>query len=185
MPRTPPVRDPAVLKAVTHPLRLRLYELLSVLGPATVGTLAERCEAAPGQVSFHLRTLARHGFVEPAPDRGSDGRQSWWRVVPGGIRFRVSDLPPRAADVAIDHLLRGHVERIAEFRADPDRYGPAWRDAEIGTDARLRMSPAELAEFEREIGAVIRRWVERTLPGDPDDGREYVYFLAHAFPYQP
>jgi DNA-binding transcriptional ArsR family regulator len=183
--RTQRIRDPAVLKAVTHPLRLRLYELLSVLGPATVGTLAGRCDAAPGQVSFHLRTLARHGFVEPAPDCSSDGRQSWWRAVAGGVSFRVSDLPARAADAAIDQLLRDHFERIAEYRADPDRYGPAWRNAELGTDARLRMSPAELAEFEREIGAVVRRWVERTLPGDPDDGREYVYFLAHAFPYQP
>jgi DNA-binding transcriptional ArsR family regulator len=183
--RTQPIRDPAVLKAVTHPLRLRLYELLSVLGPATVGALAERCQAAPGQISFHLRALARHGFVEPAPDCGNDRRQSWWRVVPGGVKFRTSDLPSRAADIVIDQLLRDHVEHITDFRADPDRYGPAWRDAEIGTDARLRMSPAELAEFEREIGAVVRRWAERTLPGDPADGREYVYFLAHAFPYQP
>jgi predicted ArsR family transcriptional regulator len=185
MARTEPIRDPAVLKAVTHPLRLRLYELLSVLGPSTVGTLAERCDAAPGQVSFHLRTLARHGFVEPASDHGGDGRQSWWRVVAGGIKFRLSDLPHSAAEAAIDHLLRGHFERVAEYRADRDRYGLAWRDAELGTDARLRMSPEELAEFEQEIGVVVQRWVERTLPGDPADGREYVYFFAHAFPYQP
>ena len=185
MESTEPIRDPAVLKAVTHPLRLRLYELLSVLGPVTVGALSERCNAAPGRVSFHLGILARCGFVEPAPDRGSDGRQSWWRAVPGGLKFRVSDLPPWATEAAIDHLLRAHFERIAEYRIDPDRYGPGWRDAEVGTDARMRMSPAELAEFEQEIGAVVQRWVERTLPGDPDDGRQYVYFFAHAFPYEP
>ncbi|HEY1104565.1 MAG TPA: helix-turn-helix domain-containing protein, partial [Agromyces sp.] len=48
-----------VLKAFTHPLRNRLYDLLAIDGPATVSMLAEKAGVAIGSVSHHLGILAR------------------------------------------------------------------------------------------------------------------------------
>lgn len=55
-----------VLKAVAHPLRLRIVAIL-VEGDANVSQLAERLEAAQPIVSQQLRILRGHGLV--AADR--------------------------------------------------------------------------------------------------------------------
>jgi DNA-binding transcriptional ArsR family regulator len=55
-----------VLKAVAHPLRLRIIAIL-VLEEANVSQLAERLEAAQPIVSQQLRILRGHGLV--AADR--------------------------------------------------------------------------------------------------------------------
>jgi DNA-binding transcriptional ArsR family regulator len=55
-----------VLKAVAHPLRLRIVAIL-VEGDANVSQLAERLDAAQPIVSQQLRILRGHGLV--AADR--------------------------------------------------------------------------------------------------------------------
>src|SRR5688500_9678439 len=71
--------DASSLKALAHPLRLRLLGLLRVEGPATATQLAERVGESSGSTSYHLRQLARHGFVEDDPQRGN-ARERWWRA---------------------------------------------------------------------------------------------------------
>ncbi|MEA5055092.1 MAG: helix-turn-helix domain-containing protein [Propionicimonas sp.] len=67
------------LKAFAHPLRMALYTALTEDGPATATQLAERLGESTGQTSYHLRQLARHGFVEDDPGH-SGGRERWWRT---------------------------------------------------------------------------------------------------------
>lgn len=62
-------RVAAVLKAVAHPLRLRLVALLCQ-GDETVGALAERLGADPEIVSQQLRVLRDHGLVAAAREAG-------------------------------------------------------------------------------------------------------------------
>src|ERR1700754_4829053 len=66
----PPTGDALAeaLIALHHPARRRLYEVLSLEGPASVGQLAQRTGLAPGSVSHHLKPLHRAGFVVPAPE---------------------------------------------------------------------------------------------------------------------
>ena len=75
--RTPIASDPVraahlaeVLKAVAHPLRLRLIALL-VEGDARVGAMAERLGAPQAIVSQQLRILRNSGLV--ASDREGGG----------------------------------------------------------------------------------------------------------------
>src|SRR5262245_14833912 len=76
-----PIRraDPVAMRALAHQTRLSLLDLLAVEGSAT----ATRCAAVLGEsaasCSFHLRQLAKYGFVEEAP--GGTGRQRPWRLV--------------------------------------------------------------------------------------------------------
>ncbi|MBK9519442.1 MAG: winged helix-turn-helix transcriptional regulator [Anaeromyxobacter sp.] len=75
--RPPIATDPSravhlaeVLKAVAHPLRLRIIALL-VEGDERVGAMAERLGASQAIVSQQLRILRGHGLV--AADREGGG----------------------------------------------------------------------------------------------------------------
>lgn len=74
------VDDPRALKAVAHPLRVRLLGELRTNGPATATELAGRLGESSGATSYHLRQLARYGFVEADPDR-RDRRERRWRAI--------------------------------------------------------------------------------------------------------
>ena len=82
------------IKAFAHPLRMQLYRLLSDQGQATASVLARETGESTGQTSYHLRQLAKFGFVEEVPGEGT-ARERWWRAV-GFSYDRVDD--PRADD---------------------------------------------------------------------------------------
>src|SRR5579862_3303759 len=69
--------DAGAVRALTHPLRLELLDLLRFEGPSTASRLARRVAESSGATSYHLRQLARHGFIERDPRDG--GREVWWR----------------------------------------------------------------------------------------------------------
>ena len=71
--------DIAGLRALSHPVRLRMLGLLRTEGPATATTLAQRLGLNTGATSYHLRQLAQHGFIEEDTERGN-GRDRWWRA---------------------------------------------------------------------------------------------------------
>src|SRR5690348_14178912 len=87
--------DLATLKALAQPRRQRMLQHLTVHGPATSATLARALGLNTGATSYHLRELARYGFVEEMAEAGraelSAHRERWWRAVPGDLRF-----PPRS-----------------------------------------------------------------------------------------
>jgi hypothetical protein len=83
--------DLATLKALAHPRRRRMLRHLTLNGPATSAMLGRALGLNTGSTSYHLRELARHGFVEEAgetagqetgraPGRGSGA------LVAGGAR---------------------------------------------------------------------------------------------------
>jgi DNA-binding transcriptional ArsR family regulator len=192
------ITDPAVLKALAHPLRLRLYELLSARGPATATQLGEHVDEAAGLLSYHLRQLAEHGYVEEAPELATDGRERWWRVVPGGISWSTADFlgepGGRAVAGTAERMLLGRqLDRLQQYTERQEAWGPDWVDAAIGTDALLRLTPDELRAFGADLQAVISRWASRDLPADAADAaaaadgteRADVFAFVHAFPFHP
>ncbi|MGW7519644.1 ArsR/SmtB family transcription factor [Streptomyces sp. NPDC054796] len=76
------VSDPAVLKALAHPLRQKILRRLGTAGPATSTTLAAALGENTGTLSYHLRQLERGGFVEDVTERPGS-RERWWRAVSG------------------------------------------------------------------------------------------------------
>lgn len=60
------------MRALAHPVRSSLLELLIIDGPITATEAGERLGESPTTCSFHLRQLARYGFVEEAG--GGPGR---------------------------------------------------------------------------------------------------------------
>jgi DNA-binding transcriptional ArsR family regulator len=65
------------VRALAHPLRIRMLELLR-MGPSTATMLAREAGESSGATSYHLRELAKAGFVEEDPERGN-ARDRWWK----------------------------------------------------------------------------------------------------------
>jgi len=63
------------LKALAHPHRLRIVEML-LKARFTVGELAEKCDIPSNIASGHLRLMQRCGFL--APER--DGRNVYYKI---------------------------------------------------------------------------------------------------------
>src|SRR6478735_11898073 len=73
------VDDTARLKALAHPLRVRLLGLLRTYGPSTATALARRVDQSSGVTSYHLRQLESSGFVVEDTERGNR-RERWWKA---------------------------------------------------------------------------------------------------------
>src|SRR3954464_5658092 len=75
------IERPEQLKALGHPLRLRVLELLGEEAiPLTNRELANRLGVDPGHLHFHVRMLLKAGLIELADENGR-GREKPYRAV--------------------------------------------------------------------------------------------------------
>lgn len=161
-----PLSDPTAIRALAHPTRLTLLEIVAGAGQATATRCAELSGQSVASCSFHLRTLARHGFLEAVP---GPGREKPWRLT--SVRQHVSsegDADTSAAGAAFDEFFLGH--EFARIRSWMQRRGEepdAWRRASFLVGATAWLTPAELAEIGAEVDALIERhFVERLRDGE-------------------
>jgi predicted ArsR family transcriptional regulator len=189
---TPPVRridDPEVLKGLAQPIRQKLWRLLLQQGPCTVGTLAAHLGADPGQVSYHLRELAKRGWVEHAPELARDRRESWWRAGSESTAWRLEDFDTPEGRAVARHLgtqmVRENVERLQAFMRDYQRWSPQWRAAFSGSQSFLYLSADEAQQLNAELNQVLSRWAQvgdRSRASDDGEERAAYYHFMYGFP---
>ena len=179
MERTTITPTPHQLRALTHPVRLRMLGLLRADGPATATTLATRLGLNTGATSYHLRQLAQHGFVVDDPERGT-GRERWWRAAHTSTHTETADAvagaDPEAADT-LDAYLQSVVTVHSEWvqRAVEERpvLPAAWREASTFSDWRLRLTPASAARLLETLDQLVSEH-----PDDDDpEALDYVVVL--------
>ncbi|RKE18985.1 transcriptional regulator [Streptomyces sp. TLI_171] len=152
--------DAGSLRGLAHPLRMRLLDELRLNGPATSARLADRTGESTGTISWHLRHLAEHGFIEEEPDRGTK-RERWWRAVRGAIVLSATDFdqdPSSRAALSVFQAenLRRQYQRVADSLAA--EWEGDWRGAGSITDwSNLRLTPDQLRALNEELSAVVAR----------------------------
>ncbi|MGH3097979.1 MAG: winged helix-turn-helix domain-containing protein [Streptosporangiales bacterium] len=186
-----PIRDltdPFAMRALAHPLRLRLLELLQLRGPLTATQCGDALGETPANCSFHLRTLAKYGYVEEA--EGGTGRQRPWRAAMEGRRWRAGPSAPQETRAAADQLERvmaeRNIKRLYHYLDHADDYGPEWSEAAMVGDMATYMTPAELDAVSQQLLAVIRPYLNRLRdPAERPEGSRPVWFFAAGFPIEP
>ncbi|MFD7285560.1 helix-turn-helix domain-containing protein [Streptomyces sp. NPDC059863] len=161
-PAAKPTRrlDARSLRGLAHPLRMSIYEVLRLDGPATATLLSERLGENTGTISWHLRHLAEHGFIEEETGRGTK-RERWWRTVNvtnvlNTADFRDDPDARGAVSVFTHELLRQHFDRVTHYLGE--EWEDEWRNAGTISDWRdLRMTPDQLRALNEELTAVIAR----------------------------
>ena len=174
-PPTPPradlphleVRDPKMMRALAHPLRMALLEAIDNAETRTL-TATEGSELlgeSPANCAFHLRTLAKYGFVEEAG--GGRGRERPWR-----LRYRGLELAPpwqdtetrlaahAVASIWIDRWLARARDRLMRIIS----YPPAWQEATLASQMDLYLTAQEA----KDLGAAMHELVKPYQPRRDD-----------------
>lgn len=167
-----------VLRSLAQPRRQQILQHLTLHGPATSATLARALDLNTGATSYHLRELARQGFVEEVPDQ-THGRQRWWRYVKRDIRFPARSSQDEATRVVVDEMNRqsfaADVEAFHRAQAETADAGE-WADMPYSRGT-IHVSYGELREFFEEYIALLNRYAR-----SEQDGARTVLTRFLAFP---
>lgn len=177
--------DPKALRALAHPIRLRLVGLLRVHGQLTATQASQLTGESSASCSFHLRQLAKYGLVEEAG--GGQGRERPWRAT-----AMFTDWPDVAEDpkvAAATDMLTGviaeqwfeHLMRWIQARQDePDE----WQQAAHFGDFVLYVTAGELAELDQRIRDLLDAYLDRQVRQElRPPGARLVTFLRVAHPF--
>jgi DNA-binding transcriptional ArsR family regulator len=154
--------DPAVLKALAHPARLLILDVLRDGDGATATQCAAVVGLSASACSWHLRLLHRNGLVEDA-GRGEDGRERRWRTTVPSWQFTRSgiDAEPaeaEALDLAVTRSLLQSSDAAVEAFSAAAAQGEvteSWRQAALVSNSTLWMTDEELRELTERIGELL------------------------------
>src|SRR5437762_1843320 len=115
------IEKPEQLKALGHPLRLKVLQVLGDTDqPLTNRELAARLSVDPGHLHFHVRMLHRAGLIERTP---GGGREKPYRPVAKhlkvGPEIRAAGLASELQAAQLRELQRGYdlFAAAGEFRS--------------------------------------------------------------------
>ncbi|MFB7448716.1 ArsR/SmtB family transcription factor [Streptomyces sp. NPDC056194] len=186
------ITDLGTLKAISHPLRMRLYRALFVARTATASQLAEQVDEAVSLVSYHLRKLAEHGLIEEAETQSADGRERWWQPSSYGFSVQEEDLRDAPELLAASATLgrtvnQQRAELHSRFLDERLTWSSEWRAASVSSEWLPRLTTAELTALGEELEAVLQKYDQRARAAEEagdTEGRENVAVHLHAFPYR-
>lgn len=182
------IRDLGALRVLAHTQRYAMLEHLQTHGPATATECAQVVGLSPSACSYHLRLLARHGFVEPDADRG-DARERVWRAATTGWQSDPDTHDPAAAAAdatlarvlvsASDDKVLAWVDAAARDEAD-------WRAAALLSNSTIVTTAAELAGVAEAVMAVLRPYfISRRPLGSAPEGARPVHVALRLAPRPP
>ncbi len=157
------ITDPRALRALAHPLRLDLVELLGVLGQATAADCGRRLGTSQASCSFHLRQLAKYGFVEEAQP-SEDSRERPWRLTDLEQNWSADAGP--AADQLERVFVQREADRILGWVGSDDA-PEAWRKSSFVGGATVPLTVDELESIRAELRGALEPYVRRL--GDRSD----------------
>jgi DNA-binding transcriptional ArsR family regulator len=154
------ITDPQRIRALAHPLRLQLMDLLGE-GDLTATQCAERTGESVASCSFHLRMLAKYGYIEAGQRRG---REKPWKLVTRSLEIRPAKGDPlsrRAVETMAELFILHEVERsIGWVRSFVDE-SDDWIEASTACGNAFWATSEELAEVSRALQDIADRFSGR------------------------
>lgn len=183
--------DAGALRALAHPVRVRLYDILSQRGPQTASSLAQLTGESSGSTSYHLRALAKQDLIREVVDRGT-ARERWWERPPGGVSFPSpeSTRTPAgraASQVVMSEFLTLRNDQLMHFVGTSlqDELDE-WAQSSLITTTSVTVTLDQLAEINARIQRVVDEVAAEYRDADraSADGleRRTVSLRADAFP---
>jgi Helix-turn-helix domain len=164
-----PRSDPQglALRALAHPLRWKLIDLLSSEGTATATRCAEVLGESVPSCAYHLGILAKYGYIELVPDRA--GREKPWRMrsyhqdlTADGLNVEGKLAAEAATEAFLDHELVRMKDRVRRLELE----SAPWREASGLIGSSVWVTASELRELKGELMRIALRYADRS--GDPD-----------------
>jgi DNA-binding transcriptional ArsR family regulator len=188
------ISDPERMKALAHPARMAVFDFLGTrriegADGATATEIAEVAGMTPSAMSYHLRTLAKAGFIEEAPNRG-DARERVWRLRLHSFEISAEPDAPESAQIVeremVEAFANEHQRAFERWLQARHQLDPELKDLSTMASGRFRLTPDELLEFRTRFFALMDEYVERsneyTEKGDADDGTMIFRYMLRLFP---
>lgn len=166
---------------MAHPLRLEILDLIRRQGPLTATQVSDEVGESPANCSFHLRTLAKYGFIEEGPK--GKGRSRPWQAA--DLNWSVDEDAPdpderRAARAFTAAMRMSNLRRAERWDGERDAFPEEWRDASFAGEVSVPLTAEELNQVGEELFAILHRYQGRP----PPDGSVQVTVELQGFPIQ-
>jgi predicted transcriptional regulator len=178
--------DPRTMRAVAHPVRIALLDALTLHQPLTATEAGELIGETSTTCSFHLRMLAKYGFVEEAGQ--APGRRRPWRLTHFGFTTggrAEQDTETSAAAAALEAVLwDSWLDRLAAFRVRRHGFGEGAGRYVHGHENLVFVTPEEAERLVEDVQEVIDR--HRARLGDRGQrpaGSMPMEMLLFTFPF--
>jgi DNA-binding transcriptional ArsR family regulator len=180
------ITDPRIMRALAHPTRIDLLELVAREGELTATAAADALGLSPANCSFHLRQLGKYGFLEEAEP--GPGRTRPWRI--GSVHHSWEEVGANAeataaASALTSVVLERDLNRLRDWLARQPTAEPRWRKAAFLSEALLYLTPDELHSLGEGIVELVKPYIERVAPDRRPTGSAPVQLLAVGFPIRP
>ena len=187
MPGNPvELTDPKMMRALAHQARIAIWTYLGLHGPATATACAEVAGLSPSACSYHLRTLARYGFVEEDRASAADGRERPWRA--RLLAFSMQERPDRSAasrvagQLLVENLRAAAEDTRARYVDRQAEYPAEWRAAAGETFSVAHVTAEELDEMRAKVLEVMAPYI-RLDPAERSPGALPVQVMVDLFPW--
>jgi len=144
------------LRALAHPTRWRLLDVLEAESSATATRCAQLIGESVASCAYHLGILGKYGYAEQAPP--SQGRERPWRLVsyrqdlrPQGLDVEGQLAAEAATEAFLDHEINRFKTRLREAETQP----PQWRPWFQGRSVTL--TEAEYARIKQRVEEVVEQ----------------------------
>lgn len=187
-PRNPLVlTDPRVMRALAHPARIAIWQHLGFEGAATATECSAVVGLSPSACSYHLRTLAKYGFVAEDSEHSEDGRERRWRCVVTAIDVPTGKGTASQRDAArlITESVSASVEELREsYRDRQSEYSDEWQGAFGANYDVLHVTPEELITLKRRITELFGEY-RRLARDERPPGTRRVHVTIDPVPWFP
>jgi DNA-binding transcriptional ArsR family regulator len=172
LPQPRRVTDVDALRALAHPLRVSLLNHLLAVGPRTASSCAEAVGSTASNCSWHLRQLAKSGFVERV--EAGDGRERPWRATSVGYDLGAFDEDPevRTQQDALLALGLNEENRLVQRFLDRQHEVPReWLEASALHGYTVNVTPEELTGLVGMIDDILRPYLVPVREDVPEGAR--------------
>ena len=178
----PTAPDPRALRALAHPLRWRLIDLIDSESTATATRCAEVLGESVASCSYHLGILGKYGYLELVP--GQTGKEKPWRLTshrqnldPSGLDTEGALAAEAAAGAFLDHELARMKQRLSGLGLEPE----PWRAASLLIGSTTWMTAGELRDITDQLKQLLLTHGERAAdPASRPQGAREVRLFAVA-----
>ncbi len=172
------------MKALAHPVRLDVLELLVVHGAMTASEAAAALRQTPANVSWHLRKLAEHGFVRQATS--GPGRKRPWKAIAESLSWGDDAEDATTAAALHDVTLEREFQKVRAAMACVGQETPAWQDATEVYQSRLWLTAAEAQDIGEQIRQLfLTKAEERHDPANRPPDARVMALMAWVVPSGP
>jgi DNA-binding transcriptional ArsR family regulator len=174
------------VRALAHPLRLRMLECLLDSGPATASMLARELGESSGATSYHLRALAAAGLIVEDLDRRR-GRERWWQHA---RKFRLISSAPAedpeytAAVAQLESvMLASDEESLRRYLHNRSEFTPEWQETAFIGGWNVYATRKEVDELSKLLTDWLRD--HRRPPEKRSEGAVQIHLTYRALPQRP